>query len=161
MPSVSVSLNEIDHSSNFHSNFLFSGVVVNELGIGLKGVSVTLSNGGGQIVTDEDGSFLHKLSANWSGQVSLVKDGYSFAPSILNLGPISSDSLGHSIVGSRSNVLYVNSSASGAGDGTSWGNAYTDLGDAFRATTSYQEVWVAQGTYKPGLVRSSFFLIPF
>ena len=160
MPSVSVALSEIDHSSNLNSDFLFSGLVINELGVGLKGASITFSNGGGSVYTDADGSFLHQLSPNWSGQVSLAMDGYSFSPSTLNLGPISSDSLGNSFVSSRSSVLYVNSTASGAGDGTSWENAYVDLGDALRATTVYEEVWVAQGTYKPGLVRSSFFLIP-
>ena len=66
------------------------------------------SNGGGMITSDMDGSFLVELSANWSGTVSFVKDGYSFAPSALNLGPLSTDSVGNTIVATRSDILYVN-----------------------------------------------------
>ena len=50
--------------------------------------------------------------------------------------------------------------ATGNGDGSSWGNAFTDLGDALRSGIPYEEVWVAEGTYKPGVVRSSKFIIP-
>gem|GEM_PF-165992 len=160
MPSISVTLSEVDNSSNMISGVLLSGVVVNELGVGLGGVSLTLSNGGGQVITDAEGSFLLELSTNWSGAVTPLRDGFSFSPSTLNLGPISADSLGHSMVASRSDILYVHGTAAGAGDGTSWANAYTDLGDALRATTLFTEVWVATGTYKAGMVRSSTFLIP-
>ena len=160
MPSISVALSEVDNSSNLISGVLLSGVVVNELGVGLGGVSLTLSNGGGQVITDAEGSFLLELSTNWSGAVTPLRDGFSFSPSTLNLGPLSADSLGHSMVASRSDILYVHGTATGAGDGTSWANAYTDLGDALRATTLFAEVWVATGTYKAGMVRSSTFLIP-
>ena len=46
-------------------------------------------------------------------------------------------------------VVYVNASASGANDGTSWENAYTDLAVALLASNSGNQVWVASGTYKP------------
>jgi predicted outer membrane repeat protein len=160
MPSISVALSEVDNSSNLISGVLLSGVVVNELGVGLGGVSLTLSNGGGQVITDAGGSFLLELSTNWSGAVTPLRDGFSFSPSTLNLGPLSADSLGHSMVASRSDILYVHGTATGAGDGTSWANAYTDLGDALRSTNLFTEVWVATGTYKAGMVRSSTFLIP-
>lgn len=42
---------------------------------------------------------------------------------------------------------YVNHAATGADDGTSWTDAYTDLKNAIDNTTS-GEIWVAQGTYK-------------
>ena len=160
MPSVSVSLSEVDISTSLSSGVLVSGVVMNQLGVGLGDVSISLSNGGGLATSDVDGSFLVELPANWSGTVSFVKDGYSFAPSALNLGPLSTDSVGNTIVATRSDILYVNGSATGVGDGTSWANAYTDLGDALRATTLFNEVWVAAGIYKAGMVRSSTFLIP-
>lgn len=44
---------------------------------------------------------------------------------------------------------YVNHAASGNNDGSSWENAYTDLGAALANTTS-GAIWVAGGTYKPG-----------
>jgi predicted outer membrane repeat protein len=43
---------------------------------------------------------------------------------------------------------YVNTSATGANDGTSWTNAFNDLHDATFNTLS-GEIWVAQGSYVP------------
>lgn len=48
--------------------------------------------------------------------------------------------------------LYVKKGASGTGSGTSWSNAYTELGDAMDYANSNPEVteiWVAAGVYKP------------
>ncbi len=46
-------------------------------------------------------------------------------------------------------IGYVNSAATGANDGTSWDNAYTDLDDAL-ADTTVTSVWIATGVYTPG-----------
>ncbi|MEM7036022.1 MAG: hypothetical protein AAF570_03510, partial [Bacteroidota bacterium] len=50
---------------------------------------------------------------------------------------------------SGQNIVYVDQSASGANDGTSWADAYTDLNAALSNVTSGQHVWVAAGIYKP------------
>ena len=46
-------------------------------------------------------------------------------------------------------VWYVNLSAAGADDGTSWADAYDDLHDALDAAGSGDEIWVATGAYEP------------
>lgn len=50
---------------------------------------------------------------------------------------------------SRAGILYVNISASGTNDGTSWTNAYRDLQPAIDAAITGDEIWVAAGTYLP------------
>ncbi len=56
---------------------------------------------------------------------------------------------------------YVNGAASGANDGSSWADAYTDLSAALDAATA-GDVWIAAGTYVPadaGLDSFNTFLI--
>jgi hypothetical protein len=49
-----------------------------------------------------------------------------------------------------STVWYVNASAAGAApSGTSWSSAFTDLQSALGAAQAGDQIWVAQGTYKP------------
>jgi len=52
------------------------------------------------------------------------------------------------IINATSQIVYVNQSAIGLNNGSSWQNAYTDLSTAINATQSGQ-IWVAQGTYFP------------
>ena len=44
-------------------------------------------------------------------------------------------------------VYYVDANATGANDGSSWADAYTNVADALANTNLNDEVWVAKGTY--------------
>ena len=64
-----------------------------------------------------------------------------------------------------SEIVYVDSSSSGANTGVDWPNAYTDLQLAFdigRRYLNITQVWVAEGTYYPtsGLSRTISFDVP-
>src|SRR6185369_8715827 len=50
-------------------------------------------------------------------------------------------------------VFFVDASATGANDGTSWPDAFTDLQSALGVAGYLDEVWVARGTYKPTATR--------
>ena len=158
--SYQVEVNETDTGNSTTSGYMVGGVVQNELGMGMPGVTMTFSDGSGPLTTDANGSFYIELSNGWSGTITPSRDGYTFSASSININSLSDHSVGHAMVGARSSVLYVDIDATGAGDGTSWTNAYTDLSDAFFAQQAFTEVWVADGTYLPGEIRSSFFLLP-
>ena len=49
----------------------------------------------------------------------------------------------------HANTIFVNNSANGNNDGTSWQNAYLDLQDAINVAVDGDDLWIAQGVYYP------------
>ena len=121
--------------------------------MGLNGVSLTFSNVGPTLNSDANGSFRSLLNLGWAGTVTPSKAGYVFTPSVLSIGSLGANSTGHVFEANSSSILYVDKDATGDGDGTSWVNAYVDLAQALVSQQSFNEVWVAEGTYLPGVIR--------
>jgi len=51
--------------------------------------------------------------------------------------------------------ILVDKDATGSNNGTTWANAFTSLQSALDKATSYNEIWVTDGAYKPSLKSSS------
>ena len=51
--------------------------------------------------------------------------------------------------GGHNKVMYVDSDATGQNDGSSWSNAFCDLQDALANAEDGDQIWVAEGVYKP------------
>ncbi len=58
-------------------------------------------------------------------------------------------SLCASIFNLEAAVIYVDKDATGAGDGTSWTDAFTNLQEAIDSSQSGDRIWVAEGVYFP------------
>lgn len=56
-------------------------------------------------------------------------------------------------------VLFVRQGSAGGDDGASWDTAFDSLQDALAAAVSGNEIWVAQGTYHPGSLRTDSFVL--
>ena len=54
--------------------------------------------------------------------------------------------------------VYVDIDATGGNNGSSWTNAFTDLQDGIDLAVSGVEVWLAEGTYTPGVSHSDILL---
>ncbi|MEM1392437.1 MAG: calcium-binding protein [Cyanobacteria bacterium P01_H01_bin.150] len=57
-------------------------------------------------------------------------------------------------------IYRVEASATGSNDGSSWDNAFISLQSALAIAVSGDEIWVAQGVYKPGANREDRFELP-
>ncbi len=77
------------------------------------------------------------------------KGSRKFAQAVLSLALLGLLVFGAVGQASAASVIYVNASASGLNNGTSWANAYKSLQSALNIAVSDQQIWVARGTYYP------------
>jgi uncharacterized repeat protein (TIGR01451 family) len=80
-------------------------------------------------------------------QVEIVPDTGAGTPPIVDMGAYETPP----------DIIYVDWDASGANNGLSWPDAFNDLQDALGWAVADVEIWVAEGTYKPGMYRDDTF----
>ncbi len=121
--------------------------------------SDTVSARGAAVTLQADGSFAYDPTAPTCEIQGLlenetVDDTFSYAVADEDMQP---DTLGAhtttvtiSVAGHvESRILYVDATAGGADDGTSWGNAFLELADALAVAWGGDTIHVAAGTYTP------------
>ena len=52
------------------------------------------------------------------------------------------------LISSQRPIIYVDYTASGSNDGSSWADAFTDIQDALTTVIEGSNIWIAKGTYK-------------
>jgi len=79
-----------------------SGSVMDTDGVGLAGVTLSFSVGGGQTTTDSDGNYIRSVSSGWSGTVTPSLTGNIFDPSSLSYSNITSSQIDQDYTGATS-----------------------------------------------------------
>jgi len=62
--------------------------------LGISGVVITFSNGGGTALTTANGEYSHTVNQGWSGTATPSKNGYIFSPSSRNYSNVTSNQTG-------------------------------------------------------------------
>ncbi len=138
---------------------LVSGVVTNESGAGLGGVTLTFSGATVTAETDLEGNWRVALSNGWSGSVTPdVGPGYT-VPTAQTVSTLQTDTAGISFRGIP--VRYVRAAAQGDATGRSWAHAWTNLIAALDDAPANAEIWVSGGVYTPpAYSRRTSFIFP-
>ncbi len=99
---------------------------------------------------------------NWTGDIAAITAGDENSEDITVTMPADDVELTANFMLTAATRLYVDYSATGNADGSSWEHAYPDLQDALAIAGPDSEIWIAQGIYRPtsGTDRSISFEIP-
>ena len=136
---------------------IISGRALDGNGGPVSGVIVTAKAIDGTFTTsaetNENGIYaVAPVPGNTTFRMSATKAGFHTADKLVTTGlsmwyaSVSGNRWG---VDFTSSVMFVDAEAPGGGDGSSWANAYNCLRDALAAAQQGQQVWVAEGAYRP------------
>ena len=140
------------------------GRVTDANGFAVAGLRIAAGDGTAVAATDADGYYSLEVAPGWSGVVKPAsgQGAVTAEPAQRSVSAVAAGAF----VKDRDFVVsirhYVDADASGAGDGSSWADAWPSLATALAAVPSGSEVWVAEGTYKPttGSDRKARFVVP-
>ncbi|MBL0745673.1 SUMF1/EgtB/PvdO family nonheme iron enzyme [Chryseolinea lacunae] len=90
--SVNADITHLDFSGAYVGNYLISGIVTNNEGEPLPGVSI--SNGSQSVVTNAAGQYVFTVPPDWTGTLTPGLQGYFFEPDHISLSAIR-NSIGH------------------------------------------------------------------
>lgn len=118
-----------------------------------EGVTIRLSGVASQTaVTDASGDYAFEDLAAGDYSVVAELEGYVFGPPRHDVRLLGADRGGldfTALVAGSAGIVFVDRDATGADDGTSWENAFTQLQSALDAARIGNEIWVAEGRYVP------------
>jgi len=140
------------------ATWVVSGTISSSANTSIGGVTVAFSNGGGTVTTDGSGFFINQVPSGWTGTLTPSLTQYVFVQAVLAYTNVTTDLPNQNVIGSL--ILYVNASASGLNNGSSWANAFTNLQTAISQAGLGDEIWVAQGVYYPGTNPTNSFQCP-
>jgi len=162
--SIELAPGQVAEDINFGNSLVVHALTVQSTPITGVAIGSTTSHNG---TTDYMLSVTHGTSVNL--QVPATDPtGYKFVRWALADAPLppqeksvtfamDADTTATAVYVARSARHYVKHDAAGANDGTSWEDAYVLLQSALTAAISGEEIWVADGTYVPGLARTDTF----
>jgi hypothetical protein len=161
----------ITYTLTFDSNGPARGVVITDLLSSELAVTEIISSGAAITDTGHLPCCVWRVQDLEAGQGGVITitglaqvDRYANTAIITGTSPEGKDNLANNSATVQTHVpgiLYVDGDARGAKNGLSWASAYTDLQDALDEAQAGDQIWIAEGTYRPtsteGTQRSSTF----
>ena len=131
----------------------------NDLVIAGGEYTLTCTGGSGIPTWSGDGTFVPATGTSVQWTAPAVLDSTSPAKFADAAITVTADDSTDSVLLFVRGLIYVDKDASSGGDGTTWATAFDNLQDALSLanTAGATDIWVAEGTYKPGTSRTSTF----